>query len=55
MTIMWGGCTRVRMWMCTHIRTSVGSSCAKDYGGDWEMPTMLGQGKLPQVEKELNM
>lgn len=43
------------MWMCTQMRASVGSSCAKDYEGDREVQTMLGQEKLPQVEKELNM
>lgn len=42
------------MWMCTQMRASVGSSCAKDYEGDREVQTMLGQEKLPQVEKELN-
>ena len=45
----------MRMWMCTHMSASVGSSCAKNYEGDWELQTMLGQQKLPQVEKELNM
>lgn len=38
-----GGHMCLRMWMCTHMRASVGSSCAKNYEGDWELQTMLGQ------------
>lgn len=51
----------MHMQMNTHGQVSAGSGCAECYEGrvektvGWKAQTRLDRGKLPKVEKELNV